>query len=301
VADESDLAETVVEAFAAAGAQPGHRALHAKGTLCAATFTPTADAARICRAAHFAGPPLRAHVRFSNGGSNPTGADDAPREGRGMAVKIYLPDQTTTDIVAVTLPAFFVRTPEDFLEFVHARRPDPATGEPDAERIGAFVNAHPESLTALGAVLSTPPPASYLRCDYNALHTFIFTAPDGTTRAVRYHLTPADGAEAADPARMHANYLRDGLTEPFSAVFMLTVSIAQPDDPLDDPTAVWPDDRQRVELGRIDITGLANDREQNGDILVFDPTRVTDGIGLSNDPILHFRHDVYAASVRRRA
>src|SRR5947209_19133584 len=102
--DES-LAKTVIDEIVAGGPASGLRALHAKGTLCAATFTPTAAAAQLSRATHFAGPPLRAHVRFSNG-SGVVGADYAPREGRGMAVKIYLPDGSTTDIVAVTLPAF---------------------------------------------------------------------------------------------------------------------------------------------------------------------------------------------------
>ncbi|HYL51467.1 MAG TPA: catalase, partial [Acidimicrobiia bacterium] len=101
----------------------GRRALHAKGTLCASTFTPTAEAARLSRAEHFAGPTLRAHVRFSNG-SGVIGADYAPREGRGMAAKIYLVNGATTDIVAVSLPTFFVRTPDDFLEFIRVRRPD---------------------------------------------------------------------------------------------------------------------------------------------------------------------------------
>lgn len=58
--------------------------------------------------------------------------------------------------------------------------------------------------------------------------------------------------------------------------------------------------RQRVRLGRLEVTGLAHDREQGGDVLVFDPTRVTDGIELSNDPILRFRADAYAESVLRR-
>jgi catalase len=34
---------------------------------------------------------------------------------------------------------------------------------------------------------------------------------------------------------------------------------------------------------------------------VFDPTRVTAGIELSDDPILHLRPRAYSASVERRA
>ena len=36
-------------------------------------------------------------------------------------------------------------------------------------------------------------------------------------------------------------------------------------------------------------------------MLVFDPTRVVDGIELSEDPILRFRRHAYAVSVERRS
>jgi catalase len=260
----------------------------------------------VSRAAHFDGSPVRAHVRFSNG-SGVIGADYAPREGRGMAVKMYLPDGTTTDIVAVSLPAFFVRTPEDFLEFVHARRPDPATGEPDPARVGAFVTDHPESLTALGAVLAAEPTDSYLSCAYNALHTYLFEDAHGNVRPGRYHLEPQAGVATIphEEARQRdADHLGKDLVARLAqapAVFALSVSLASEDDPLDDPTVAWPDDRERIVLGHVEITGLAADRERDGDVLVFDPTRVTDGIGLSDDPILHFRRAAYAQSVLRRS
>ena len=70
---------------------------------------------------------------------------------------------------------------------------------------------------------------------------------------------------------------------------------------LDDPTIAWSDDHERITVGHIEVTGLAFDRERDGDVLVFDPTRIADGIALSNDPILRFRHDAYAESVLRRS
>ena len=77
---------------------------------------------------------MRAHVRFSNGSGDP-GAADAARDGRGMAIKMYLPGGGTTDIVALSLPAFFARTPTDLLAFNEARRADPSTGQPDAGKV----------------------------------------------------------------------------------------------------------------------------------------------------------------------
>jgi catalase len=80
----------------------------------------------------------------------------------------------------------------------------------------------------------------------------------------------------------------------------LEVQIAEPEDPIDDPSAPWPKARRRVDVGTFEITGLETERETGGDVLVFDPTRVTDGIELSGDPVLLFRKSAYSASVARR-
>ena len=54
-------------------------------------------------------------------------------------------------------------------------------------------------------------------------------------------------------------------------------------------------------MGLVEVTGPDTERETGDDILVNDPTRVTDGIELSDDPILHIRTHVYGESVRRRS
>ena len=305
---ESELSEQLVEAIddAVGGPYEGHRAAHAKGVLCAGTFTAGPDAARLSTAAHLQGEPVRAHVRFSNGSGKPT-TRDGTRDERGMATKFYLPDGSTTDIVGITLPAFFVRNVEDFLEFTRARRPDPETGQPDMERLGAFFGAHPEVQTAVQHHLSAPPPESYARLGYNSLHAFAFTAPDGERRFVRYHWEPELGRGSIseeEAAAAAPEYLADELRERLakgSVGFRLEVAIAAEGDPTDDPTAVWPEDREVVELGRLEITGTADDRDRDGDVLVFDPTRVTDGNACSEDPILLARPGAYAVSVHRRS
>jgi catalase len=302
-----DLARKAVDAInAISGSHSGHRAAHAKGTLCAATFTPTPDARRLTRASHFQGGPVRAHVRFSNGSGDPTASDCEPREGRGMATKFYLDDGTTTDVIGITLPTFFVNSVDGFLDFCRARTPDPATGEPDPAAIGVFLEKHPEALTAGAAVLAATPPESYLRCAYNSLHAYRFVDEDGQGRYVRYRWEPEAGeanltveeAEARGP-----NYLQDDLGTRLAdspSSFALSVQLAEDGDDVDDPTVPWPDERVRVTVGRLEVTGLAHDREQGDDILVFDPTRVTDGVELSDDAILRFRTRAYAESVLRR-
>jgi catalase len=303
-----DLARQAVDAVCAiSGDHPGFRAVHAKGTLCAAAFTPSADASRLSKAAHFGGEAVRAHVRFSNGSGNPNAPDFEPREGRGMATKFYLDDGTTSDVVAINLPAFFVNTVDGFLDFCRARVPDPATGEPDPAAIGAFLEQHPEALTAGAAVLAATPPESYLRCAYNSLHAYRFVDDSGGGRYVRYRWEPEAGEASLSTEEAEArgpDYLQDDLASRLAdgpAALTLSVQIAEDGDAIDDPSIPWPDERPSVTMGRLEITGLAHDREQGDDVLVFDPTRVTDGIELSNDPILRFRTHAYAESVLRRS
>src|SRR5215207_2349499 len=185
--------EDVVDAInEVSGAHPGHRAAHAKGTLCAGTFAATRNAAALTRAPHMSGAPVRATVRFSNGGGDP-GIPDYATEPRGMAVKLYLDDGARTDMVALTLPAFFVRTPEDFLDFTRLRKPDPATGQPDMQRLGKWLGEHPEAAPAIQAAVTAPAPAGYGQCQYNGLHAFRYVNADGEARFVRFHWEPEAG------------------------------------------------------------------------------------------------------------
>jgi catalase len=303
---DGELAEQVVDSLEdITGRHEGYRTVHAKGTLCAGAFTPSPEAAGLCRAAPFQGGQLRAHVRFSNGSGNPHGRD-ASQDGRGMAVKLYLPDGGTTDIVGLSRRQFFVRTPEDFLEFTRARKPDPETGRPDLEKVGAFLGAHPEAGPAVQEQLQSRPPASYATVSYNSLHAYKLIAPDGEERWVRYHWEPAGGEATLsdeDAEGVDRDYLQQELAQRLERgpiAFALWAAVAEDGDPLDDPTQAWPDERATFDLGRLEIAELAFDREQEGDVLVFDPTRVTDGIELSDDPILRFRPDAYAESVFRR-
>jgi catalase len=301
------LAEQVVDAINdVSGVHPGHRAAHARGTLCAGRFAATPAAARLTRAAHMQGERVRATVRFSNGGGDP-GAPDYATEGRGMAVKLYLANGGRTDMVALSLPVFFARTPEDFLEFTRARRPDPETGQPDAERLGAWFAAHPEAGPAIQAAVTAPPPASYAACEYNGIHSFRWVNEAGEGRFVRFRWEPEAGIESlsAEDARARgATYLQEEVAARAAAggaAFRLVAILAGADDPVDDPTAAWPEERERVVVGRLELTGPEQERERAGDVLVFDPTRVVDGIEVSNDPILLFRRDAYAVSVERRS
>jgi catalase len=275
------------------GAHPGHRAAHAKGTLMTGTFTPNGSG--LTTAAHMQDTPSKVTVRLSNGNGNPDVPDYA-QDGRGLAVKFYLPDGEKTDVVAITLPCFFVRTPEDFLSFTRARK-DPENLMPD------WLGAHPEALPAIQGALSAQPPESYATATYNSIHSFRWIDADGNSRFVRYRFEPEAGERSLSPEDAKArgrDYLQEDIVARGDSAFRMLVVIADESDPVDDPTVEWPAERERVEVGRLVLTGPELERERDGDILVFDPTRVTDGIEMSGDQILRFRTDAYRVSVTRR-
>lgn len=286
-------AEVIDSINALSGEHPGHRAAHSKGTLLTGTFTPNGSG--LTTAAHMQEAPSRVTVRFSNGGGDPNVPDYA-QEGRGMATKFYIPNGEKADIVALSLPSFFVRTPEDFHSFTLARR-DPEKLMPD------WLGAHPEALPSIQAALGAELPLSYATVVYNSIHSFRWTDAEGTARYVRYRWEPEEGEQtlAREVAKERGgNYLQEEIVARGESAFRLVVVIAGESDPVNDPTVPFPDERERVEVGRLVLTGPDTEREQGDDVLVFDPTRVVEGIELSDDPILSFRSDAYRESVTRR-
>ena len=283
------------------GKHAGVRAVHAKGIYVKGHFTPAPAATRLSRAAHFAqATPVTG--RFSNGSGLPAARDHDP-DARGLALKLHLRDGSVTDLVAITIPAFFVRTPEDFVEFTRARHPDPATGKPDPARVGAFVAKHPETARVLGMLGAQAPVASYHQPAYNGIHTFWLENAEKVRTAVRYRLDPVarawkpEGGEPGPDGYQHdlRARLAAGPVE-----FDLHYVVAEPGDALDDPTVAWPRERASIVAGRFTLERAEDTRPGPADTMIFDPCNVTDGIACSEDEILHARSAAYGVSYTRR-
>ncbi len=302
--------EEIVDALEAVngGPHPGHRAVHAKGTVCRGTFTPTAEAAKLSRAAHLQGDPVEATVRFSNASGHPHTPDSDPLAGRGMAVKFHLPDGEATDIVSVPLVVFLARNPEDFLALTRARIPDPETGQPDPEKLGAYLAEHPETGVALQkGIPKLAPTTSFATSDYRALHAFCLVDGDGGRHWGRYTWEPEEGPEYLTDEQRDAaerNYLQEEIRDRLSggiARFTLEFTLANDDDPLEDPTVEWEGEREVIELGELEVIEVLEEAETPESPLVFDPMRLTDGIEPSDDPILAARPKAYSVSIERRS
>ena len=304
----ASLYEEIVDAMNALhGVHPGYRAAHAKGTVVRGSLTASPDAAGLSRAPHLQGGATPVTARFSNGSGDPEARDGDRRDGRGLAVKFELPEGGATDIVSVTLPVFFVRNGEDFLGFLRAREPDPETGEMDMEKIGAFLAEHPETAAAVQLILPalTPPP-SFANCRYNGLHAFAFVNGEGEERYGRYSWIPEAGEKTLPEEEIEGtarDYLQDEIRERLAArpvAFTLRVQLAGDGDAIEDPTVAWPEERETLELGRLELSEVVEDPETPDSPLVFDPVNVVDGIECSADEILAARSKAYSVSIERR-
>ena len=297
--DPEQALKTINDRF---GRHRGRRALHAKGTLCSGTFTATEGAARLTRAAHMQGTPVPVTARVSNGTGNSDEPDYAPGV-RGLAVKFYLPDGSRTDLLAQNSARFPVRTPEAFIALIAADTP----GLGRLLKLPIFLAAHPGMLPAMPALLAAQkPPASYASCDYYGVHAFKWVSASGDERYVRYHWLPQAKAaplSGSEAKRRGRDYLQEEIVarlEREPVRFDLQLQLAEAGDSVDDPTAVWPASRETVIAGTLELTGLDTERETGGDVLVFDPMRLTDGIEASDDPVLRFRPGAYSASIAAR-
>ena len=58
---------------------------------------------------------------------------------------------------------------------------------------------------------------------------------------------------------------------------------------------------RELSAGVIEVTAPCPTRRSPAGLVVFDPTRVVDGIELSDDPILRYRPAAYSESIARRS
>jgi catalase len=285
------------------GFHPGYRDVHAQARYYAGTFRATPEAKQLSRAVHLQGDPIPFTVRHSNSRSgNPWG----PATTASMAVKFYLPDGTVTDLVALPLPLFPARTPEETLQFLEAVRPDPNSGQPDPSRVGEFLATRPWVANAVKLSKSLPASVSFAQTTFHALHAFRFVNEADEAQYARYHWEPQAGVagqtleelQKRPPSYLFEEYeerLRKG-----PVVFNLVLQLAGDGDALDDPNAPWPEDRPRVTIGRLEVIRPTTVEEIGDAVMMHDPTRVTDGIEVSDDPVLAARRGVYEVSVAYR-
>ncbi|MGA8222688.1 MAG: catalase family peroxidase [Candidatus Acidiferrales bacterium] len=301
-----DLPHQIFELMIKApGVKPGERPTHAKGIVCEGTYTPSGDAGTFSRAAHFSGAAVPVTVRFSEGAPDPAIADSSPdAQPRGMGIEFKLPSGRTTDIAAISHNGFIVGTGEEFLGLLKAiGTTDPS--KPHPWPIEAFLGGHPRALKFVQD--PKPTPESFATEAFYGNNSFVFLSPDGKKQVGPYFIVPLAGQHYLDEATAKAeasNFLAEELRarlkrEPVK--FQLLVQLAEPGDPTDDGSVLWPETRRKVDMGVITITSVVADSLAAEKDLMFDPANLTDGIELSDDPLPALRSEVYMLSFMYRS
>jgi catalase len=286
------------------GNKPGYRLIHAKGIVCQGTFVAASGAANLSRAEHFRGAKVPVTVRFSAAAPDPAISDVSPDAAPwGMAIRFKLSGGKETDIVSASHNGFLAGTGEDVLAFQKAKIATDCT-KPHPWPIEVFLSAHPRALKYVKD--PKPTPVSLATEAYYGNTAFLFVNEKGLKQAGRYQILPIAGQHyltVAEAKAQSPNFLSEELRahlaqEPVK--FRLLVQLPKSGDPTNDASVVWPDDRTTVDLGTITITSIVSNDDAAQKALAFDPTKLTDGIELSDDPLPALRSRVMWLSAMHR-
>ncbi len=301
VALANDLLQQFDQMF---GLHPGFRPAHAKGLMLTGKFTPAAGASDLTNAPHVTRPTTAVTARFSNSTGLPDMPDNLPDANpRGFAIRFNLAEHVHTDIVSHSTDGFPTRDGYQFLEFLRAAV---ASGPdvPSPKPIEKFLGTHPGAL----AFVQTPKPfpSSLARETYYGVTAFAFTNAAGVKKFGRYRIVPELGADYLSDeqvAQLSPNYHFDEIAARVAKQpvrFNIRVQVAGAEDTVDDATIHWPETREVIDLGTLELNAVVDDTPGEQKHIIFDPIPRVEGIEPSDDPLLDLRAAIYLISGRRR-
>ena len=287
------------------GLHPGFRRAHAKGLCIEGRFVANGNGTALSAAQVFAPGDVPVIGRFSTGGGQPR-APDGRLVFHAIALSLTQPDGEQWRMAMDDTPIFFVATPQAFRDFQLATAPDPATGKPDPVRAADFLVHHPETRAFMEWMRDAPLPSSFANGTYFSINAFRFTNAAGETRHVRWSLVPETPFEALDKSKLgnlSDDFLFEDLAERLHQGplrWHMVVTVAAPEDPVDDATKPWPADRQQIDVGTLTIDRAAVEEDGACRNITFDPLILPAGMAPSADPLLAARSAVYSVSLTRR-
>ncbi|WP_080898167.1 catalase [Variovorax paradoxus] len=177
------------------------RIVHARGSGAHGFFECYESLKPFTKAAPFkeAGKVTPVFVRFSTVAGE-RGSKDTARDVRGFAVKFYT-DEGNWDLVGNNMPVFFIQDAMKFPDLVHAVKPEPHHGMPQAasahDTFWDFVSLMPESTHMLMWQMSDRAiPRSYRMMQGFGVHTFRLVNEAGESFLVKFHWQPKLGTHS---------------------------------------------------------------------------------------------------------
>jgi len=292
------------------------RIVHARGSAAHGFFECYEPLSKITRAAFLSerGKRTPVFVRFSTVAGE-RGSTDLARDIRGFAVKFYT-DEGNYDLVGNNIPVFFIQDAMKFPDLVHAVKPEPHNGMPQAasahDTFWDFVSLMPESTHVLLWVMSDRGiPRSYRMMQGFGVHTFRLVNAKGESRFVKFHWNPKAGThsvdwdEAVKISGADSDFHRRDLWESIEAgaypewELGLQIFSEQQADTFSfdvlDPTKIVPEELVPVTpVGRMLLNRNPDNFFAESEQVAFGAGNVVPGIDFSNDPLLAGRIHSYA-------
>jgi catalase len=248
-------------------------------------------------------------VRYSNL-AGAQGSADTVRDARGFAVKFYT-REGNYDLVGSSLPVFFIQDAMKLPDLVHALKPEPHHGMPQAssahDTFWDFASLMPESMHALMWLMSDRGlPRSYRMMDGFGVHTFRLVNARGSSHFVRFHWRAKLGRhalawdEAQEIAGRDPDFLRRDLWEAIERgdhpEWELGLQLIDEERAhkleidLLDPTKLLPEELVPIlPAGRLVLNRNPENFFAETEQVAFHPGHVVPGIDFSNDPLLQGR------------
>ncbi len=291
------------------------RIVHARGSAAHGFFECYEPLTEVTRAAPFrtAGKVTPVFVRFSTVAGE-RGSVDTARDVRGFAVKFYT-DEGNWDLVGNNIPVFFIQDALKFPDLVHAVKPEPHHGMPQAasahDTFWDFISLMPESThMVMWAMSDRAIPRSYRMMQGFGVHTYRMVNDAGDTVFVKFHWRPKQGThslvwdEAAKLAGADADFHRRDLWEAIEAgeypewemglqIFTEAQAESFSFDVLD-ATKLIPEELVPVTpVGRMVLNRNPDNFFAETEQVAFCTAHVVPGIDFSNDPLLAGRIHSY--------
>ena len=138
-------------------------------------------------------------VRFSTVAGN-KGSADLARDVRGFAVKFYT-KEGNWDLVGNNIPVFFIQDAIKFPDLIHAAKPEPDRGWPQAQtahdNFWDFIGLMPESMHMVMWIMSDRTiPRSFRFMEGFGVHTFRLVNAEGKSTYVKFHWKPKQGLQS---------------------------------------------------------------------------------------------------------
>lgn len=299
--DKQSLAQTAVDRLEKVfGEHRTYRRAHARGVIYKAVFSANGQASEWTTAPHLQGGEVEALARFSHSSPDPTW-NDVMSPVKGLAVQFRLPDGSVTNVLGVNSPIFFAKSPEAFTEILGIVTSF-KEGKPRLRELAKLLIKYPESRAAFKILKKMHAPASFATGRYHSIHAFYFIDREGKRTPIKYEWEPDSGMETLSPRSAgslpfgYYEWEIEDRLQKGPVRFHLNIVLGEEEDPTDDPTVAWPEERRKITIGELEIMRPAPE----ADLQKFDPTVMTEGIECSEDQILLFRSPAYAISHGRR-